>query len=354
MKLNQIESPYFFCICQKGGEEFIKKEMEEFYSYYKLSFSSKGLVSFKSSKKLINLETVLDFVFSRLTLIFLKKGNLEDIKLFIQSDEVYANLPLTYYSNLEIKNTDTKESAEPKPDAQLNQRMNEVPRGFDFIDMVKIKTDQPFMSLIQVKENEYWLGIRKKSVLDWDICGGEPKITMPSQSPSRAYLKIEEALYWSKAPILKSDLAIEVGSAPGGACYSLLERGLKVVGIDAAEMSPVVMAYPQFKHIQSSVHFANTKQYVGECQWLLLDMNNKPRIALPEALKLVELYQSSLLGVFLTLKINELSFIQYLTEWRKEASKAGLKSPRITQLPSHKSEILLYALTAKGKQRLSN
>jgi 23S rRNA (cytidine2498-2'-O)-methyltransferase len=58
--------------------------------------------------------------------------------------------------------------------------------------------------------------------------GGNPKVLLPSDAPSRAYLKIEEALRWSGVNMKGGDTAVEIGSAPGGACYSLLKRGLYI------------------------------------------------------------------------------------------------------------------------------
>jgi len=62
---------------------------------------------------------------------------------------------------------------------------------------------------------------------------------------------IEEALRWSELPIRRRDRCVEIGSAPGGSCAALLERGCFVTGIDAAEMDPTVLANPHFTHLRS-------------------------------------------------------------------------------------------------------
>ena len=61
--------------------------------------------------------------------------------------------------------------------------------------------------------------------------GGKMDIILPPEAPSRAYLKIQEALLWSEAPLKSGDVVVEIGSAPGGASLALLNRGCTVVGI---------------------------------------------------------------------------------------------------------------------------
>ena len=55
--------------------------------------------------------------------------------------------------------------------------------------------------------------------------GGLTEIILPLEAPSRAYLKMEEAIEYLQLVIEPGDVALEIGSAPGGACYSLLQRG---------------------------------------------------------------------------------------------------------------------------------
>lgn len=43
--------------------------------------------------------------------------------------------------------------------------------------------------------------------------GGLPGLTLPPGKPSRAYLKMREALHWSRLPVRQGDLAVEVFSA---------------------------------------------------------------------------------------------------------------------------------------------
>ena len=52
------------------------------------------------------------------------------------------------------------------------------------------------------------------------------------------------------------DVAIELGAAPGGAAYALLARGLRVYGIDSAEMAPAVRGHAAFTWIRGTAQEA--------------------------------------------------------------------------------------------------
>ncbi len=69
---------------------------------------------------------------------------------------------------------------------------------------------------------------------------------------------MEQALIWAgwDGPgALKGKTVLELGGAPGGASYSLLQRGANVFGVDTGEIAPAVLDFPgpgQFTHINTS------------------------------------------------------------------------------------------------------
>ncbi|MCA9139545.1 MAG: hypothetical protein KDB00_22380, partial [Planctomycetales bacterium] len=79
--------------------------------------------------------------------------------------------------------------------------------------------------------------------------GGVQPIEPQHEPISRAYFKAAESITWSGFEMAPGDVAVEIGSAPGGACGRLLELGLKVIGIDPAEMDQRIADHPRFKHI---------------------------------------------------------------------------------------------------------
>ena len=63
--------------------------------------------------------------------------------------------------------------------------------------------------------------------------------------------------------------------APGGAVQAMLEHGLKVIGVDPAEMAPAVPNDPNFQHIKKRGRDVRRKEF-GDARWLMSDANVAP------------------------------------------------------------------------------
>lgn len=200
---------------------------------------------------------------------------------------------------------------------------------------------------------DWWVGCHIHSPSHSPAPGGKPRIVLPDASPSRAYLKLEEAIRWSQAPIAPGDTAVEIGSAPGGASFALLERGLHVVGIDPGEMAPQVLHHANFSHIQRPVGTVLREELPDQVEWLLLDMNVEPRISVYAVDRLVSRMNSCLLGVFLTIKLNQWSFADQIPDWMAHVKAMGMSRVRAIQLSHNRQEILIYGITLQGLKRSS-
>src|SRR5262249_19131429 len=135
--------------------------------------------------------------------------------------------------------------------------------------------------------------------------GGAYPVDIPAAAPSRAYRKLEEALAFSDAPLRRGDVAVEIGSAPGGASYALLARGLEVIGVDPGAMDPGVLANPRFRHLAVPVGGLRRAELPRRVHWLLLDVNLAPQVALHAMQRFVGALRRDLIGVFFTLKLND-------------------------------------------------
>src|SRR5262249_37434710 len=107
---------------------------------------------------------------------------------------------------------------------------------------------QMVLDCVIVEPGEWWIGYHRASSIPSRWPGGMYPVELPADAVSPAYLKMEEALAWSRMPLRAGDLWAEIGSAPGGASQSLLSHELKVIGIDPADMNPAVLANPNFTH----------------------------------------------------------------------------------------------------------
>jgi 23S rRNA (cytidine2498-2'-O)-methyltransferase len=175
--------------------------------------------------------------------------------------------------------------------------------------------------------------------------GGTPGLAAPPEAPSRAWSKIEEALRWADFEPKPGEIAVELGSAPGGASLAMLERGLTVYGVDPGAMDPRVLAYEgssgqRFVHLHAPAAEVEKLALPRRYQWLLSDVNLAPMIALKYIERFVALAHGGLRGAVLTLKLNDDGVVAALPRLRERIAKLGAKSVRYTQLPSHRSEIV--------------
>ena len=175
--------------------------------------------------------------------------------------------------------------------------------------------------------------------------GGVAHVPIPAAAPSRAWAKIEEAIAWSGLVPRAGDNAVEIGSAPGGASYALLERGLHVHGIDPGAMSPLVLDYVgargnRFVHHARPAAEVDARALPRKIHWLANDVNLAPMVALRYVERLVALAGDRLRGAFITLKLNDDAIFEALPRLAVRIGRLGAKETRWVQLPSHRSEIV--------------
>jgi 23S rRNA (cytidine2498-2'-O)-methyltransferase len=166
---------------------------------------------------------------------------------------------------------------------------------------------------------------------------------LPPEAPSRAWLKLEEALRLSGAPVKAGQRALELGSAPGGAAWALLSRGLSVTGVDPAQMDERVARHPKYRHLSRSIALLEPRE-LPAADWILSDMNVAPEQTLQHVLRLLETLRPQ--GVFLTLKLKDERAARMLSADANDLSARGFEVVGTRQLPSHRQEVLLYGLTA--------
>lgn len=175
--------------------------------------------------------------------------------------------------------------------------------------------------------------------------GGVPHVAIPEAAPSRAWAKIEEAIRWSGLAPRAGESAVEIGSAPGGASFALLERGLNVHGVDPGAMDPRVLAYRgpggnRFTHHALPAAEVLRKDLPKTYEWLASDVNLAPMVALKYVERFVALAHGGLRGAFITLKLNDDGVFEALPRLAARIGKLGARAVRYTQLPSHRSEIV--------------
>ncbi len=173
--------------------------------------------------------------------------------------------------------------------------------------------------------------------------GGVQPIEPQHEPVSRAYYKAAEAITWSGFEMKAGDLAVEIGSAPGGACGRLLELGMRVIGIDPAEMDPRIAGHPKFRHIRARAGDLPRKEFRGG-KWLLVDSNVKPDKTLATIENIVTHRHSEFRGLLITLKIGDYESANLIDRWSDKIASWNPKAMQVRQLARNKCEVC-FAVT---------
>ncbi len=89
--------------------------------------------------------------------------------------------------------------------------------------------------------------------------------------PSRAYLKLWEALTLIGERPQPGDTCLDLGSSPGGWTWALAQMGACVVSVDKAPLAPAVASLPNVEYRSESA-FALDPSSLGAIDWLFADI----------------------------------------------------------------------------------
>jgi 23S rRNA (cytidine2498-2'-O)-methyltransferase len=198
------------------------------------------------------------------------------------------------------------------------------------------------LDCVLVELNEWWLGSHRAASPETRWPGGVPQLRQREDMISRAYLKLVEALLWSELPIRAGQRCVELGSAPGGSCLALLERGCTVIGIDPAAMDPKVLADPRFTHVRARAKDVDRGVFRG-CRWLTADINLPPTYTLDAVEAVVAAPEVAIEGLVLTLKLSDPTHAAELPAFHKRIRGWGYPRVRARQLAFNRQEVCVVA-----------
>ena len=191
-----------------------------------------------------------------------------------------------------------------------------------------------------------WLGVHRHTADLPAHPGGAIPVEVPAEAPSRAYAKIEEAIAWARLPVEAGQVALEIGAAPGGAVLALARRGLTVLALDPGALDPIVTALPNVTHLAKKVGALRWEDLPARIDWLLVDVNLAPQVALHEVARLMPKLRPTLRGAVITLKMNDWAFVAELPRLVERIREMGLPDVRLRHLPSNRREICAIARTS--------
>ncbi|TAJ81689.1 MAG: 23S rRNA (cytidine(2498)-2'-O)-methyltransferase RlmM [Gallionellaceae bacterium] len=109
---------------------------------------------------------------------------------------------------------------------------------------------------------------------------GIQRVSMAHDAPSRSYLKLAEAfeVFLDKAEQaqwLKPGMtAVDLGAAPGGWTWQLVQRQLKVIAVDNGPLKGTAAGHPSIKHLRLDGFRFRPQKPVD---WLVCDMVEQPQ-----------------------------------------------------------------------------
>lgn len=179
--------------------------------------------------------------------------------------------------------------------------------------------------------------------------GALSHVVLPPESPSRAFLKIEQALEWRSLDAegaLAGLTALELGCSPGGGTYALLRHGVNVIGIDTGAMDARVINFTgpsnaRLTHLPIAAGDLAAHPLPRRIDLLLSDMNLAP----PVVLNYVEAVQKRVRAkkLIITLKLNDPGMEARLPEFLAHFSRFAPGPVRATQLQANRREVCLFA-----------
>lgn len=370
------DKSFLFICCQPGAEWTIKQEIARTNPLLKSAFQRPGLITFRSDGKPVTTEVSR---VSRFAYLFGKSLGMaksaEDVLAL--ANDLGPSLRLHVFdraagprrssskpetASAHSQSYDESELDNPSPSPATKAVEAEI-RALDigphrrFLPDVAAEVGDLVLDVIVAEGEPLFVGAHRHQQGLGPFPGGHFGVELPDAAPSRAYLKLEEAVRSFNLPLLAGDMAVDIGAAPGGATYALLRRGINVVAVDPGAMDPMLTRFQGptgarlIAHLPMTVGSLRWEDLPQQTDWLLCDVHLAPQVALHAMRRILAGLRHSLAGVIFTLKLNQWSFAEHADSWIAGAKKEGLYQVDIRQLPSHRQECCLVGLTAIGNKR---
>ncbi len=347
---------FVFALCQPACQKWLKQEMAERHPELRFAYNRPGLVTFKAQAPLA-VSFRCEAAFARhwgfslgLARTALEVKALADAlpfdHLVVQVcspplPEVSSEVPARNAAELEAE---LVEACGPNVEAR-------EPRPGEWVLDVIVGHTRP-EETAGLDDAAWLVGVHQHESGRSPHAGGPHAVPAPEASPSRAYSKIEEAIAWQSLPLLPGQRALELGAAPGGAVLALLERGLDVVALDPGALDPSVVARAfelgrALTHLEKPAGALVAADLQQPIDWLLVDMNLAPQVAVRAVERAVGLTRKSLRGAVITLKMNDARAVSAIGSLLQRLAALKLGQPRAMQLPSNRSEIAVVLAGAR-------
>jgi len=321
-------SEFAFALTNPGTEKAMKLEVETMGLGWRPGYQRKGFVTFKADEPFTLDSLRVEVACARRLCVSLGKSATRE-----DAVEKLAGVSLIQHAKFE----DRKMRGLPV------EASRQRPESGDIIGTV-----------VELGEGEFWSGVHRHAPFLSPDPAGDSGIVMPERSPSRAWLKLEEAVRFFGLDFTPRDIVVELGCAPGGVVLALLDRGVPVIGVDPAKLADVVMEHaiperenapkgkPWFYHCQKPAALAAKRDLGKGVTWFMSDMNQSPEVVLKECARFCKM-APEIRGALMTLKLTDTAQVVEKESWFAALRAMGFKNIRLQQLAVHHKELALLA-----------
>ncbi|MEM8736632.1 MAG: SAM-dependent methyltransferase, partial [Planctomycetota bacterium] len=319
------QTAFVYVVCQHGTEAWVKSRLMADDCPLKLAFSRPGLLTFKfedappSQDPAAKTSAKVGMGFQVPNGILIRHSGVALGQLRGDSaDQLVSQAVELAGTDWDAVHTFARDVAmpgakgfEPGPNELTKEVMRRFHNALPDVDC----SGQPspigsrVLNIMLVEPNQWLVGYHTATAPELQWPGGSFPLVPPDPMISRAYLKISEALAWSEFPTRHGERFLEIGSSPGGACQRLLDLGFQVVGVDPAEMDPLLAGHPRFEHWQNKSSAIKRKRY-SKFRWLAADANVAPSYTLDAVEDIVNYPTSRFAGLILTMKLTNFELVE--------------------------------------------
>lgn len=337
-----ITSEYLFALTNPGAERALKSEVAATGSGWRPGFQARGMVTFKCpapERPFTARDLLTPLAFARRLCLFTGKS--------ASREEALAALAAAGFTAPDNDHT----------------RLHELTLTSGRLAPAEAHPDAPppapgtmVGTLMELNAGEFWSGVHWHAPLLSPHPAGCSGITLPEDSPSRAWLKLEEAARFFGLQFHPRDVVVELGCAPGGVLLALLRRGVSVIGVDPARLAPAVMehAVPAVPpagssprlwvvHCRKPAALVSKRDLAGQATWFMSDMNQSPAVAIKECARFIRMCPS-IRSAVITLKLTDLAEASEKPAWLQAMRNMGFPTVRLQQLCVHHRELALLGL----------
>jgi len=355
MEPSAASPTFLFAGCQIGAEAALKTEMARNWPAFRFSFSRPGFLTFKLPAGFAA-DADLDL---RSTFVRCSGQSCGQIESDSLTERVAAFRSLLEDHALQFvhvwhremtTNNDCNHNAKQTMRA-VSETVSAIRAASEKWSVNEIARPGALVAdCVLVEPDRWWIGLHRANSVCARWPGGAYPTEIPSSAVSRAYIKMAEALAWSRMPIHRNDFGVELGSAPGGSSQFLLEQGMRVVGIDPADIHADVLAHPNFLHRRCRGRDLKRREFQG-FRWLFSDSNVAPQHTLDTVEGIVTHRLVNVHGMLLTLKLPDWSLANDLPQLMDRIRGWGYGHVKARQLSHAGQEVCVFALKRRSMLR---